>query len=141
MFFLLCVVIQMSTSGPSIDDEEFLLAYAALESMGSGSSGRKKEAPTNIPVMNGIQWVELTLEDRVECFNMFRMRRSVFLSLHDTLVQNYGLRPSRKMCTKEALGMFLWTCGAPQSFRQVKNKFRHSLETIVESSQKCWKLS
>jgi hypothetical protein len=34
------------------------------------------------------------------------------------------------MCTKEALGMFLWTCGAPQSIRQVKNKFKHSLETI-----------
>jgi len=26
--------------------------------------------------------------------------------------------------------MFLWACGAPQSFRQVKNKFAHSLETI-----------
>jgi len=26
--------------------------------------------------------------------------------------------------------MFLWTCGAPQSFRQVANKFRHSLETV-----------
>jgi hypothetical protein len=24
----------------------------------------------------------------------------------------------------------LWTCGAPQSIRQVKNKFKHSLETI-----------
>jgi hypothetical protein len=34
------------------------------------------------------------------------------------------------MCTKEALGIFLWTCDAPQSFRQVKNKFDHSLETI-----------
>jgi hypothetical protein len=61
---------------------------------------------------------------------MFRMRRLVFLRLHNTLVENYGLTPSRRMCTKEALGMFLWTCGAPQSFRQVKKKFGHSLETI-----------
>jgi hypothetical protein len=34
------------------------------------------------------------------------------------------------MCTKEALAMFLWMCGGPQSFRQVKNRFKHSLETI-----------
>jgi hypothetical protein len=26
--------------------------------------------------------------------------------------------------------MFLWACGAPQSLRQVKNKFGHSLETV-----------
>jgi hypothetical protein len=128
--FLLYVVIQMSTSAASSDDDEFMVAYAAFQCMGSESSGKKKENPTNIPIMTGIQWAELTLQDSVECFNMFRMRRSVFLHLHDTLMENYGLTPSRRMCTKEALGMFLWTCGAPQSFRQVKNKFGHSLETI-----------
>jgi hypothetical protein len=26
--------------------------------------------------------------------------------------------------------MFLWTCGGPQFFRQVKNKFGHSLDTV-----------
>jgi hypothetical protein len=61
---------------------------------------------------------------------MFRMSRSVFLHLHDTLVQNYGLKSSRKMCTKEAVAMFLWMCGGPQSFRQARNRFKHSLETI-----------
>jgi hypothetical protein len=130
MFFYY-VLIQMSTFAASSDDDKFRVAYAALECMGSESSGKKKENPTNIPVMTGVQWVELTLQDPVECFNMFRMRRSVFLRLHDTLVENYGLTPSRRMCTKEALGIFLWTCGAPQSFRQVKNKFGHSLETII----------
>jgi hypothetical protein len=76
--------------------------------------------------MSGIQCVEITLQDPEKCYNMFRMRRSGFLRLHDTLVDDYGLKPSKKMCTKEALGMSLWTCGAPQSFRQVKNKFKHS---------------
>jgi hypothetical protein len=80
----------MSTSAASSDDDEFMVTYAALECMGSESSGKKKKNPTNIPVMTGIQWVKLTLQDSVECFNMFRMRRSVFLRLHDTLVQNYG---------------------------------------------------
>ncbi|XP_020396826.1 protein ALP1-like [Zea mays] len=61
---------------------------------------------------------------------MFRMRRTVFRRLHDTLVQNYGLLPSRGVSTMEALGIFLWACGGPQSFRQIRNKFGHSLETI-----------
>jgi hypothetical protein len=98
--------------------------------MGSGSSGKKKEIPNDILVMSGIHWVEVTLQNLEECHNMFRMTRSVFLHLHNILVENYGFKPRRKMCIKEALGIFLWTCGAPQSIRQVKNKFKHSLETI-----------
>jgi hypothetical protein len=64
---------------------------------------------------------------------MFRIRRLVFLDLHDTSVQYYGLKSSREMCkyTKEALPMFLWVCGAAQLFRKLKNKFSHSLETII----------
>jgi hypothetical protein len=46
------------------------------------------------------------------------------------LVDNYGLIPSRGVSTMEALGIFLWACGGPQSFRQIRNKFGHSLETI-----------
>jgi hypothetical protein len=74
--------------------------------MGLGSSGKKKEISSEIPVMSGIQWVEVTLQDPEECFNMFIMRRSVFLRLHDTLVEDYVLKPSREICTKEALGNF-----------------------------------
>ena len=50
--------------------------------------------------------------------------------LHETLVNEYGLTSTREVSSKEALGMFLWMCGAPQSFRQAKNKFHHSPETI-----------
>jgi hypothetical protein len=89
--FLLYVVIHMSTSAASSDDDKFMVAYAALEYMGSRSSGKKKKNPTNILVMSGIQWVGLTLQDPVKYFNMFRMRRLNFLRLHDTLVQNYRL--------------------------------------------------
>jgi hypothetical protein len=61
---------------------------------------------------------------------MFRMRQTVFRRLHDTLVQNYGLVPSRGVSTTEALAIFLWACEGPQSFRQTRNKIGHSLETI-----------
>jgi hypothetical protein len=83
------------------DDDDFMVAYAALEWMGSSSSGKKKEIPNDISVMSGIQWVEVTLQDLEECYNMFRMTRSDFLRLHDTLVEDYGFKPRRKMCTKE----------------------------------------
>jgi hypothetical protein len=37
------------------DDDNFMVAYAALEWMGSCSSGKKKEIPSDIPAMSGIQ--------------------------------------------------------------------------------------
>nr|TKW09881.1 hypothetical protein SEVIR_6G130200v2 [Setaria viridis] len=41
----------------------------------ASSSMNKKKITTTIPRMTGIQWVELQLQDSMECFNMFRMRR------------------------------------------------------------------
>jgi hypothetical protein len=49
------------------------------------------------------------------------MSRPLFDRLHDLLVSSYGLASSSKMTSIEALAMFLWTVGAPQSFVQVKN--------------------
>jgi len=114
----------------SDDDDDFMVAMVALDWMASGNLHRKTIHNSSLPVMTGLQWVEVTLQNPVDCYDMFRMRRSVFLRLHDTLVQNYGLRSSRRYCSKEALGMFLWACGAHQSFRQCRNKFRRSLETV-----------
>jgi hypothetical protein len=81
-------------------------------------------------VETGIQWVEQTLENSDDCYDMFYMRRTVFHRLHDTLVHNYGLVPSRGVSTKEAIAIFLWGYGGPQSFRQIMNKFGHLFETI-----------
>jgi hypothetical protein len=58
------------------------------------------------------------------------MSRQLFDSLHELLVSSYGLTSSSKMISIEALAMFLWTIGAPQSFVQVKNRFKRSKETI-----------
>ncbi|WVZ80808.1 hypothetical protein U9M48_028259, partial [Paspalum notatum var. saurae] len=91
-----------------------------------GSASLKK--PWKIAAETRIQWV--ILRDSDACYDMFRMRRSVFYNLHELLVNTYGLKSSNEMCSKEALGMFLWMCGAPQSVRQAKDKFSHCLETI-----------
>ena len=55
--------------------------------------------PRKIPFMTGIQWVEEKMKDPREFYNMFRMRRSVFLMLHDTLVSNYQLQSTPYMCS------------------------------------------
>ncbi|XP_062230104.1 protein ALP1-like [Phragmites australis] len=71
-----------------------------------------------------------TLNIPKDCYDMFRMSRPLFDTLHNLLVSSYGLKSSSNMSSIEALGMFLWTIGAPQSFTQVKNRFERSKETI-----------
>jgi hypothetical protein len=128
--WLLFVCLQMSEPNTdSYDDErdgELLVALFAVDIWGSSPSGVSRRTM----VETGIQWVERTLESSDDCFDMFRMHRTVFHRLHDTLVQNYGLVPSCGVSTMEATAIFLWACGGPQSFRRIRNKFGHSLETI-----------
>jgi hypothetical protein len=128
--WLLFMCLQMCEPDTHTSDDErageLLVALCVVDIWGSWSSGVSRRAMVEI----GIQWVERTLENSDDCFNMFRMRRTVFRRLHDTLVESYGLLPSRGVSTMEALGIFLWACGGPQSFRQIRNKFGHSLETI-----------
>jgi hypothetical protein len=97
----------------------------SLDIWGSSSSGVPREPMGE----TGIQWVERTLQISDDYY-MFRMQRTVFRRLHDTLVSEYGLVGSRGVSTKEALAIFLWACGGPQSFRQIRNELGHSLETI-----------
>lgn len=82
-----------------------------------------------VPTESGYEWVMKTLENRTSCFNMFRMNRDVFYKLHNVLVESYGLKSTKKMSSVEALGQFLWICGAPQSMRQAENRFTRSTNT------------
>ena len=80
--------------------------------------------------MSGLEWLEKKLADRKRCYNMFRMTPDMFYSLHDLLVDKYELKSSTKSTSIEALGMFLWMCGAPQSVRQAEDIFERSLGTV-----------
>ncbi|XP_020402089.1 uncharacterized protein [Zea mays] len=88
------------------------------------------------PTETGYAWVMRTLGNRTSCYNMFRMSRTVFENLHTVLVETYGLKSTRKMSSVEALGMFLWICGAPQSLRQAENRFCRSIETCSRKFDK-----
>ena len=67
---------------------------------------------------------------------MFRMHRDVFDSLHNLLVEKYGLKSTKKMSSIEALVIFLWMCGAPRSMRQADNRFERSLGTYINKFDK-----
>jgi hypothetical protein len=54
----------------------------------------------------------------------------MFHSLHNLLVESYGLKSNSKSASIEALGMFLWMVGAPQSVRQADDRFERSLGTV-----------
>lgn len=89
MYTYLGVEIKMSTSNDgnqdeSGSDEDFMVAYIALELMGSSTSAAKKEMVPTVPRMTGIQGVETQLNDRVECYNMHRMscRYAVHICCH-----------------------------------------------------------
>ena len=58
----------------------------------------------------GYQWAMRTLGHRRQCYNMFMfmMHRDIFDSLHNLLVERYGLKSTKKMSSIEALAMF---CG------------------------------
>jgi hypothetical protein len=69
-------------------------------------------APYREPVESGYQWTIRNLEIKNQCYNMFRMHRNVFDSLHNVLIERYGLKSTRKMTSTEAFAMFLWMCGS-----------------------------
>jgi hypothetical protein len=46
-------------------------------------------------------------------------------------MSSYGLKSTKNMTSIEALTMFLWIVGAPQSVRQVDDRFQRSKETIT----------
>nr|CAH66340.1 OSIGBa0097I24.8 [Oryza sativa] len=80
--------------------------------------------------MSALEWVEKKHADRKRCYNMFRMTSDMFYSLHDLLVDKFELKSSMKSKSIEALGLFLWMAGAPQSVRQVEDRFERSLATV-----------
>jgi hypothetical protein len=127
---LMCHKVTSNVSQSQDHDGMFnAAAVTAYVMLDNGTSSTKKVR--KILEETSYQWVQRHLIDPKNCYDMFRMRRSMFYSLHHVLASNYGLRSSTEMCSIETLGMFLWMCGAPQSVRQTKHIFTHSKETII----------
>ncbi|KAL6633763.1 hypothetical protein ACP70R_026434 [Stipagrostis hirtigluma subsp. patula] len=88
---------------------------------------------------SGEEWVLRCLGDPPECYNMFRVTPELFHQLHDVLVGQYGLKSSSRSSSIEALGMFLWILGSPESVRNAANRFGRSLDTVNRNFDKVLK--
>jgi hypothetical protein len=86
--------------------------------------------PYRTPPLSGFKWVKNKLADPEACYDMFRMNPDLFYSLHAELTSKYGLKSSPKSTSVDALAVFLWICGAPQSVRQGRDRFERSMGTV-----------
>ena len=73
---------------------------------------------------------EILHGNETQCYENFRLRKSVFLDLSKDLTDKYGLKPTRGMSVYEELGMFLMICAHGTGNRMVQEIFQHSGETI-----------
>ena len=94
------------------------------------------KAEYRIATESGYEWVMKTLGNTTSCYNMFRMSQDLFLRLHSLLVESYGLKSTRRMCSMEALGLFLWICVHHNLLDKLKIVFTRSLETICRKFDK-----
>jgi hypothetical protein len=69
----------------------------------------------------------------MNCHNEIMINRNELMSNMTALIQDL------KSTSKEALGMFLWILGAPQSVRQAEDRFERLLETVSNMFSKVLK--
>lgn len=119
----------MNYSNDDSDDEDLNLYYMLAAALAEEDE-KAPYAARSLPMMTGIQWVEERMKDPRKFYNCFRMRRSVFRMLHETLVATYGLQSTSQMSSIESLAIFLWMLGAPESNSQAADRFERSVSTI-----------
>ncbi|KAG5046384.1 hypothetical protein JHK86_015790 [Glycine max] len=81
--------------------------------------------------MTGHRWVSEILNGHpIRCYQMFRMKKLVFLELCDILETKYNLKKTRNVSIYEQVGLFLYMLSQPGSVRNCEERFQHSGETI-----------
>jgi hypothetical protein len=85
--------------------------------------GPRVNPPCPFPKLTGAQWLHLTLSDHTRCLDNLRMSRDAFLHLHHILVAGFGLKSTRQCDCKEALAIFILTCGHNVAVREAKDRF------------------
>jgi hypothetical protein len=112
------------------DQEDIALIYGMYSQYALHLDKFYNRAEHRVPKMSGLEWVEDKLANETSCYSLFRMSNTMFYSLHTLLANEYGLKDTAKSTSIEALGMFLWIVGAPQSARQAEDRFERSLGTV-----------
>ncbi|KAG5028874.1 hypothetical protein JHK87_012388 [Glycine soja] len=81
--------------------------------------------------MTGYPWVSEILNGHpIRCYQMFRIKKLVFLELCDILETKCNLKKTRNVNIYEQVGLFLYMLSQPGSIRNCEERFQHSGETI-----------
>ncbi|KAG4935664.1 hypothetical protein JHK84_049872 [Glycine max] len=81
--------------------------------------------------MIGHRWISKILNGHpIRCYQMFRMKKLVFLELCDILETKYNLKKTRNVSIYEQVGLFLYMLSQPGSVRNCEERFQHSGKTI-----------
>ncbi|WVZ83411.1 hypothetical protein U9M48_030561, partial [Paspalum notatum var. saurae] len=91
---------------------------------------RPHHAPHRQRLYSGNAWVQHILAHEEDCYATFQMRKDQFLSLHQVLVDRYGLRSTNNVTSEECLAIFLYIVSGPHSNRSAAITFGHSKSTI-----------
>eukprot|EP00256_Glycine_max_P051488 XP_014617519.1 putative nuclease HARBI1 [Glycine max] len=77
------------------------------------------------------RWVSKILNGHpIHCYQMFRMKKLVFLELCDIFETKYNLKKTRNVSIYEQVGLFLYMLSQPGFVRNCEERFQHSGETI-----------
>ena len=85
----------------------------------------------------GWAWVRRCMEGNEKlCYNMFRMKKEVFLNLCQVLQRDFELQHSRNIRLEESVAICLLILGHGTCNRMVQEIFQHSGETISRHFEK-----
>ncbi|RZB64554.1 hypothetical protein D0Y65_040871 [Glycine soja] len=91
--------------------------------------------------MTDHRWVSEILNGHpIRCYQMFRMKKLVFLELCDILETKYNLKKTRNVSIYEQVGLFLYMLSQPGSVRNyiikhVDPSFRDTLDEILKDAR------
>eukprot|EP00256_Glycine_max_P067873 XP_025982468.1 uncharacterized protein LOC102662637 [Glycine max] len=125
----------LSSNDSSSDDEDHItknkVLMFAVANVTNYFMNYVVKNPCRDSSMTGHRWVSEILNGHpIRCYQMFRMKKLVFLELCDILETKYNLKKTRNVSIYEQVGLFLYMLSQPGFVRNCEERFQHSGETI-----------
>ncbi|KAL4302428.1 hypothetical protein GQ457_10G020700 [Hibiscus cannabinus] len=124
-----------SESSSDLDDEmrQFLL----LKYVHDYYNAFIPKMPCRTSILDDKAYVmEILYGNPTMCYEMFRMKKYIFLNFCDRLKVDKLLEDEKKVSVEEAVAMFLFIIGQNATQRLIADRFQHSTETVSTWFQK-----
>ena len=124
-------------SNEDSDEEFYQLVAVTCEAIVTYFNKYINKTPCYDSEQTGWGWVRHCMEGNDQlCYNMFRMKKEVFLNLCQVLQRDFGLQHSRNIRLEELVAICLLILGHGTCNRMVQEIFQHSGETISRHFEK-----